>query len=78
MARGALPRSDRVQVEDQYVAPRNRLEEAVHAAWVETLRLPEPVSIHSNFFEVNGSIILAREFVLAELKVGQTEGCRYK
>ena len=51
------------------MAPRNRLEEAVHAAWVETLRLPEPVSIHSNFFEVNGSIILA-----LRARAGQAKG----
>ena len=52
VARGALPRSELVHAEVEYVAPRNSLEEAVHAAWMATLRLSQPVSIHSNFFEV--------------------------
>ncbi len=50
--RKALPRSEAAGGEAAYVAPRTPLEEAVHAAWQETLHIPAPISIYTNFFSV--------------------------
>ena len=56
VARKLLPRSKKSAGSEGYIAPRSQLEQAVHEAWVHTLHLTEPVSIHSNFFEVSAWI----------------------
>ncbi len=50
--RSALPRSEMASDSCLFVAPRTPLEEAVHAAWQETLDIKEPISIYANFFSV--------------------------
>ena len=64
----ALPKPDRIKQNDRsgYHEPRNVVEKAIVAVWMEVLNL-ETVGIHTNFFDVGGhSLILVR--VKAKLK----------
>ena len=55
----ALPRSDATADDTVFVAPRTPLEQAVHAAWQETLHISEPVSVYANFFQMGGNSLQA-------------------
>jgi acyl carrier protein len=47
---------------NEYVAPRNDVEEAMAAIWQKQLGI-ERVGIHDNFFELGGDSLLAIQFI---------------
>lgn len=58
--RGALPvpEGDRPELESEYVAPRNRVEQSIATLWQELLGV-ERVGVNDNFFELGGHSLLA-------------------
>ena len=61
--REALPESDvSMQIANQYVAPRNTIEEILTQIWEKVLRL-ERVGIDDNFFVLGGDSILSIQVV---------------
>jgi acyl carrier protein len=66
--RNALPAPDsaRPLADDSYLAPRNRVEEAVAKIWAEVLGV-ERVGAHDNFFDLGGHSLLATQ-VLSRIR----------
>ncbi|MGB7923854.1 MAG: amino acid adenylation domain-containing protein, partial [Pyrinomonadaceae bacterium] len=62
--RRALPAPDteRPQLEQAYVGPRNAVEEMVAGIWMSVLKV-ERAGIHDNFFELGGDSIRAAVFI---------------
>lgn len=62
--RQMLPAPDtaRPELEDDYAAPRNSIEERIAELWAELLNL-ERVGIHDNFFELGGHSLLATKAI---------------
>ncbi|MBU7585509.1 MAG: amino acid adenylation domain-containing protein [Nostoc sp. TH1S01] len=61
--RRALPAPDLIsEIADQFVAPRNPIEEKLALIWSQVLRL-EKVGIHDNFFEIGGHSLLATQVI---------------
>lgn len=62
--RQKLPAPDtaRPELDDDYTAPRNSMEERIAAVWAELLNL-ERVGIHDNFFELGGHSLLATKAI---------------
>lgn len=62
--RRALPAPDqsRPMLEEQYVAPRNELEESITEMWREILGL-ERIGIHDDFFDVGGNSLHAMQIM---------------
>jgi amino acid adenylation domain-containing protein/thioester reductase-like protein len=61
--RRALPAPDlHSQLSDQYVAPRNPIEEILSVIWAQVLKV-DLVGIHDNFFELGGHSLLATQLV---------------
>jgi amino acid adenylation domain-containing protein len=56
------PTLTRVELKEDYVAPRNRTEHILARLWAEVLEI-EPVGINDNFFELGGHSILATQLV---------------
>jgi amino acid adenylation domain-containing protein/non-ribosomal peptide synthase protein (TIGR01720 family) len=56
------PDSARPDLDDAFVAPRDRIEEALAAIWATVLRL-ERVGIHDNFFALGGDSILSIQVI---------------
>lgn len=69
--RKALPTpiSNRLQVEEEYAAPRTAIEETLAGLWMETLGV-ESVGIHDNFFVLGGDSILSLQFTARARQVG--------
>ncbi|NCS37561.1 MAG: amino acid adenylation domain-containing protein [Microcystis aeruginosa BS13-10] len=59
--RRALPAPE-FQSEEQYVAPRNPIEEILSSIWVKVLKVAQ-VGIHDNFFELGGHSLLATQLI---------------
>jgi acyl carrier protein len=49
-------------LQEEFVAPRNELEESMAQIWREILKL-ERVGIHDNFFDVGGNSLLAMQII---------------
>ncbi|OPF19391.1 non-ribosomal peptide synthetase [Microcystis aeruginosa KW] len=61
--RRALPAPDKIgNRRDQYVAPRNGIEEMLVQIWTEILKIDQ-VGIYDNFFEIGGHSLLATQLV---------------
>ncbi|MFT6836335.1 MAG: non-ribosomal peptide synthetase component F/aryl carrier-like protein, partial [Francisellaceae bacterium] len=60
--RRALPEPDMSLMGEEYVAPRNDLEQELADIWSEVLKL-DKVGIHDNFFSVGGDSILSIKIV---------------
>ncbi|WP_442936453.1 non-ribosomal peptide synthase/polyketide synthase [Nostoc sp.] len=61
--RRALPAPDlHSQLSDQYVAPRNPIEEILSLIWAQVLKV-DLVGINDNFFELGGHSLLATQLV---------------
>ncbi len=62
--RKALPLPDQMRphLDQDFVAPRNGLEEALAGIWAEILKI-EKVGIHDNFFELGGHSLLATQLI---------------
>jgi len=62
--RGALPEIGHVrpELEQQYVAPKSKLENLLTKLWCETLDL-DKVGIHDKFFELGGNSLQAAGFI---------------
>ena len=62
--RAALPAPDhsRPELEEQFVAPRDQVEELLARIWSEVLGI-EQVGIHDNFFELGGDSILSIQII---------------
>ena len=56
--RGRLPRTSKNREERPHVAPRDALEEAIAAIWIEVLGIPQ-ISVIDSFFHVGGHSLLA-------------------
>jgi amino acid adenylation domain-containing protein len=52
----------KVAVEDNYVAPRNDMEDLLSKIWKEVLGV-DKVSVHDNFFEIGGHSLLAMQAI---------------
>jgi amino acid adenylation domain-containing protein len=66
------PQSEGAHLKDDYVAPRNALEELVAGVWREVLHLEE-VGIHDNFFELGGHSLLAAQVVARLARLSKVE-----
>lgn len=60
--RKALPDSQILRTDIQFVAARNPAEEVLSLIWAEVLNI-EKVSIHDNFFEIGGHSLLATQLI---------------
>jgi thioesterase domain-containing protein/acyl carrier protein len=69
----ALPPPDKsLGISEEFVAPRNQMEEMLLPIWQDVLQR-EPISIYDNFFELGGhSLIAARLFAEIEAVTGKT------
>jgi amino acid adenylation domain-containing protein len=56
------PESDRSHLEDEFVAPRDRIEEALAGIWVQVLGV-EQVGVYDNFFDLGGHSLLATQVI---------------
>ncbi len=74
--RKALPLPEMVPGEEDYVAPRNELEEKMVQLWAGELDLdPQAVGIDTDFFEVGGHSLKATMLVS---KINRDLGCKLK
>jgi amino acid adenylation domain-containing protein len=60
--RGALPAPEAPVSKQEYVAPRDELEQQVADLWVEVLRV-ERVGVHDSFFDLGGHSLLATQLL---------------
>jgi len=54
------PRSVRPELEQSFVAPRNKIEETINAIWVEVLKI-DRIGVNDSFFELGGHSLLATQ-----------------
>ena len=66
--RQALPAPDqsRPMLEEEFVAPRNEIEETIAQIWREVLNV-ERIGVHDNFFDIGGNSLLAMQ-ILANVR----------
>jgi amino acid adenylation domain-containing protein/non-ribosomal peptide synthase protein (TIGR01720 family) len=67
--RRALPQLDRSALEEAFIAPRTRLEQALAEIWSEILSI-DRVGVHDNFFELGGDSILSVQVAARATKIG--------
>src|SRR5205085_7338679 len=62
--RQALPAPDqnRPMLEEEFVAPRNEIEETIAQIWREVLNV-ERIGVHDNFFDIGGNSLVAMQIV---------------
>ncbi len=60
--RKALPAAGAVRPEEEYVGPRNAVEEVLSGIWAGVLK-QDQVSVHDNFFELGGHSLLATQVI---------------
>jgi amino acid adenylation domain-containing protein len=66
------PRQSRPSLEQEFVAPRNRMEESWAGIWAEVLGL-DRVGVHDDFFELGGHSLLAMQVASRICDEFQTE-----
>ncbi len=66
------PRQSRPSLEQEFVAPRNRMEESWAGIWAEVLGL-DRVGVHDNFFELGGHSLMAMQVASRIWEEFQTE-----
>ncbi|TBV09727.1 non-ribosomal peptide synthetase [Stutzerimonas kirkiae] len=67
--RKALPKPDAGQLQQEYVAPRNELEQQIAAIWADVLKI-ERVGLSDNFFELGGDSIVSIQVVSRARRMG--------
>ncbi|HEX8475509.1 MAG TPA: amino acid adenylation domain-containing protein [Pyrinomonadaceae bacterium] len=69
--RRALPAPDTAkrEVDADFVAPRNEIEESLASIWAEVLRI-EQVGVHDNFFALGGDSILSIQIIVRANQAG--------
>jgi amino acid adenylation domain-containing protein/non-ribosomal peptide synthase protein (TIGR01720 family) len=67
--RRALPRMERSALDERYVAPRTRVEQALAEIWAEILGV-DSVGVHDNFFELGGDSILSIQVASRATRMG--------
>jgi glutamate-1-semialdehyde-2,1-aminomutase len=71
--RQALPTPDFTQLQsEEYVAPRNKVEEQLSSIWQEVLGV-DRVGVHDNFFELGGHSLLATQLISRIRQVFEVE-----
>lgn len=65
----ARPKHARPDVQSDYVAPRNELEQTLAAIWQETLGI-EQVGVHDNFFELGGDSVVGIQMIARFKRAG--------
>ena len=60
--RRALPEPDMSLMGEEYVAPRNEIEQKLAEIWSDILKL-EQIGIHDNFFSMGGDSIISIQLV---------------
>ena len=66
------PRQSRPSLEQEFVTPRNRIEESWAGIWAEVLGL-DRVGVHDNFFELGGHSLMAMQVASRICEEFQTE-----
>ena len=72
--RQALPEPDRnsTDLAEDYVGPRNAVEDIIAAAWSEILRV-KPIGVYDNFFDLGGHSLKATQVISRLRKAFQSE-----
>jgi acyl carrier protein len=54
------PRAVRPELEEAFVAPRNKIEETINAIWIEVLKI-DRIGVNDSFFDLGGHSLLATQ-----------------
>ncbi len=66
------PKHTRPELQEDFVAPRTSVEEAVRGIWLQILKI-EQIGIHDDFFELGGDSLMAMQMISRLRRVLQIE-----